>query len=233
MEPRDRLIVALDVETVDAAVELARPLAGVVKNVKVGLELYTAAGPEAVWRVMKPGFHVMLDLKLHDIPETVARAVARAAGTGASLLTLHTGGGRKMMEAAAEAARKAGGGLRLLGVTVLTSMDDRDLSEVGVELGVEEAVRRRALLAMECGLDGVVASPREAAAIRAAAPEGFLIVTPGVRPSGGAVGDQKRVTTPAAAIAAGADYLVVGRPIRDAADPRAAAEAIIAEIAAP
>ncbi len=231
MEARDRLIVAMDVETVDDAVRLAERLAGSVRRLKVGLELYTTAGPEAVWRVMRPGFKVMLDLKLHDIPETVARATTRAAATGAELLTIHTAGGRKMLEAAAAAARQAGGKTKLLGVTVLTSMDDRDLAETSVEGTVEEVVRRRALLAMECGLDGVVASPREAAAIRKGAPEGFLIVTPGVRPAGAPAGDQKRVTTPKDARSAGADFVVVGRPIRDAEDPRAAADAIVADLA--
>ena len=230
MDAADRLIVALDVDTVDAAVTFAQQVAGVVKRLKVGLELFTTAGPEAVWRVMRPGFKVMLDLKLHDIPETVARATTRACGTGAEFLTIHTAGGRKMLEAAAKAARDAGGKTKLLGVTVLTSMDDKDLSETSVEGGVEETVRRRALLAMECGLDGVVASPKEAAMIRAAAPEGFLIVTPGVRPAGGALGDQKRVTTPADARRAGADLIVVGRPIRDASSPREAAEAIIRDL---
>jgi orotidine-5'-phosphate decarboxylase len=232
MDPRDRLIVALDVDRLDEARALAERLAGVVRRIKVGLELYTAAGPDAVRELARTGARVMLDLKLHDIPETVSRATARVAELGADLLTIHVGGGRKMMEAAAQAARKAGGRTRLLGVTVLTSMDERDLAEVCVDPNVEEVVLRRAQLAMECGLDGVVASPREAARIRAGAPEGFLIVTPGIRPAAAALGDQKRVATPALARAAGADLLVVGRPIRDAADPRAAAGAIVAEIAA-
>jgi orotidine-5'-phosphate decarboxylase len=236
LDARERLIVALDVETLDAADALAATLGNAVRRLKVGLELYTACGPEAVKVVRAHGVNVMLDLKLHDIPETVARATARAASLGAELLTLHTSGGWKMMEAAADAARKSGTGLKLLGVTVLTSMDANDLAQVGEGGGgvtVEDLVKKRAQLAMECGLDGVVASPKEAAVVRAGAPEGFLIVTPGVRPGGGAkvADDQKRVATPGAARAAGADYIVVGRPIRDAEDPRAAAEAIVAELA--
>lgn len=231
MDAADRLIVALDVETLEAADAFAARLEGVVRRLKVGLELFTAAGPEAVRAVQRRGARVMLDLKLHDIPETVARAVARAAALGVELSTLHTAGGRKMMEAAARAAREAGGGTKLLGVTVLTSLDARDLAEVAVDGDVAAVVARRATLAMEAGLDGVVASPREAARIRAAAPEGFLIVTPGVRPAGAGAGDQKRVATPRAAREAGADLVVVGRPVRDAADPRAAAAAIVAELA--
>jgi orotidine-5'-phosphate decarboxylase len=240
LDARERLIVALDVETLEAADALAGHLGNAVRRLKVGLELYTACGPEAVKTVRAHGVNVMLDLKLHDIPETVARATARAAALGAELLTVHTSGGWKMMEAAADAARKSGTGLKLLGVTVLTSMDANDLAQVGdVAAGtsVEVIVKKRAQVALECGLDGVVASPREAAVVRAGAPEGFLIVTPGVRPGGGAPAqaaggdDQKRVATPRAARQAGADYIVVGRPIRDAADPRAAAEAIVAELA--
>jgi len=232
----NRLIAALDAPTRDEADMLVTRLGGVPSWVKVGLELFCAEGPAIVRDYAKRGLSVMLDLKLHDIPETVARATARVAGLGAELLTIHTAGGWKMMEAAAEAARKSGTGLKLLGVTVLTSMDAADLAQVGdgENVSVEEIVLKRAQLAMECGLDGVVASPQEAAAVRAGAPEDFLIVTPGVRPGGGAAkaaDDQKRVATPAAAIAAGADYIVVGRPVLDAADPRAAAEAIIAELA--
>jgi orotidine-5'-phosphate decarboxylase len=258
LDARERLIVALDVETLDAANALAEKLGNAVRRLKVGLELYTACGPEAVRAVRGHGVNVMLDLKLHDIPATVARATARAAQLGVELLTIHTSGGWKMMEAAADAARKSGTGLKLLGISVLTSMDANDLAQVGeggAGVTVEDLVKKRAQLAMECGLDGIVASPNEAAVVRAGAPEGFLIVTPGVRPAGGGakaaageapsgsagggdrapakvpVDDQKRVATPAAARAAGADYIVVGRPIRDAADPRAAAEAIVAELA--
>ena len=226
MTPADRLIVALDVERAADALAFAAKLEGVVRRVKVGLELYVAEGPSIVRALAARGFSIMLDLKLHDIPETVGRSVARAAELGVELLTVHTGGGRKMLEAAAKAA----GSTTILGVTVLTSMDDRDLAEVGVEGGAAATVVRRATLAMESGIGGVVCSPLEAASIRAAAPKGFRIVTPGIRPASAAVGDQKRVATPAGALAAGADLIVVGRPIRDAADPAAAARAIIADL---
>ncbi len=224
----NRLIVALDVEDAAAAEALLRKLAGVVTRVKVGLELFTAEGPELVRRLVGRGLDVMLDLKLHDIPETVARATSRAAELGVDLLTIHVAGGTKMMQAAVSAAA---GRTRILGVTVLTSLTSRDLAEVAIDPSVEDVVARRATLAMEAGVDGVVASPLEAARIRAAAPEGFLIVTPGVRPAASAADDQARVATPAAARAAGADLVVVGRPIRDAADPRAAAEAILRDLA--
>ena len=223
----NRLIVALDVEDAAAADALLAKLAGVVTRVRVGLELFTAEGPELVRRLVGRGLDVMLDLKLHDIPETVARATARAADLGVDLLTIHTAGGLKMMRAAVGAA---GGRTRVLGVTVLTSLTARDLAEVGIEPSVDDVVARRATLAMEAGLDGVVASPLEAARIRAAAPDGFLIVTPGVRLAASAEDDQARVATPAAARAAGADLVVVGRPIRDAADPRAVAEAIVRDL---
>jgi orotidine-5'-phosphate decarboxylase len=222
------LIVALDVANAAEAKALLSRLGDAAIRVKVGLELFLAAGPELVRRLVGEGRKVMLDLKLHDIPETVARATARVADLGAELLTIHTGGGLGMMEAAVAAAA---GRVRVLGVTVLTSMNARDLSETCVEPSVEEVVTRRATLAMEAGLDGVVASALEAAAIRAAAPEGFLIVTPGVRPAGADAHDQARVATPAGARAAGADFVVVGRPIRDAADPRAVVDAILRELA--
>lgn len=226
MTPADRLIVALDVERAADADVFAAKLVGVVRRVKIGLELYVAEGPSIVRAMQARGFAIMLDLKLHDIPETVARSVARAAELGVELLTVHTGGGRKMLEAAAKSAGKT----TILGVTVLTSMDDRDLAEIGVEGGAAATVERRATLAMESGIGGVVCSPLEAARVRAAAPAGFRIVTPGIRPADGAKGDQKRVATPEGALAAGADLIVVGRPIRDAADPAAAARAIIASL---
>jgi orotidine-5'-phosphate decarboxylase len=229
-DPGNRVIAALDVPDSTAAVTLATRIGDAAGWVKVGLELFCADGPPVVAAMRSMGRRVMLDLKLHDIPETVARSVAQVAGLGAQLLTIHTAGGWKMMEAAAKAAR--GSGLKLLGVTVLTSLDENDLAQIGDGGSVEDLVRRRAQLAMECGLDGVVASPREAAVVRGGAPEGFYIVTPGIRPGGNSGDDQKRVATPAAAIAAGASHIVVGRPIRDAADPRAAAEAIVAELAA-
>jgi orotidine-5'-phosphate decarboxylase len=222
------LIVALDVDSLAAAEEFSTRLVGAVRWVKVGLELFVAHGAEPVRALQARGFKVMLDLKLHDIPETVGRATERAAALGVDLLTVHTAGGWRMLERAAAAA---GPKMKVLGVTVLTSLDAKDLARVGVTEPLEEVVVARAQLAMETGIHGVVASPAEAARIRAGAPAGFLIVTPGVRPAGAETGDQKRVATPSAAKAAGADFIVVGRPIRDAKDPRAAAQAILAEIA--
>ena len=223
----NRLIAALDTPSRSEADAFVTRLAGVPSWVKVGLELFLAEGPSIVRDYTARGLSVMLDLKLHDIPETVARATARVASLGAGLLTVHAGGGRALLEAAVKAA----GATKILAVTVLTSMDDADLAAVGAQGPVEDLVRRRADLAAAAGCHGVVASPREAAAIRARVPEGFLIVTPGVRPAGAAVGDQKRVTTPAQAREAGADMVVVGRPLRDAEDSAAAARAIVAELA--
>jgi orotidine-5'-phosphate decarboxylase len=232
-DPGNRLIAALDVEDRAAADALVARLDGAADWLKIGLELFIAAGPDIVRHHAGAGRRIMLDLKLHDIPATVERAVARAAALGAELLTVHAGGGRAMLAAAAAAARSAGARRpRILAVTVLTSLDERDLAEVGASGPLEELVVRRARLAAEAGADGVVASPREAAVLRAAVPADFLIVTPGVRPAGAAAGDQKRVLTAGEARAAGADLVVVGRPIRDAADPAAAARAIVAELAA-
>jgi orotidine-5'-phosphate decarboxylase len=222
----NRLIAALDTPSGADADALVARLAGVPSWWKLGLELFCAEGPALVERYVRRGLAVMLDLKLHDIPETVARATARLAGLGAGLLTVHAAGGRAMLEAAA----RAKGATRLLAVTVLTSLDDADLTAIGAVPPVADLVLRRAALAIAAGCDGVVASPHEVAAIRAIAPPEFLIVTPGVRPAGAASGDQKRVMTPGEARAAGADLVVVGRPLRDAADPAAAARAIIAEL---
>jgi orotidine-5'-phosphate decarboxylase len=224
----NRLIAALDAPTRSDADALIERFAGVPSWVKVGLELFCAEGPPIVASYAARGLSVMLDLKLHDIPETVSRATSRVASLGAGLLTVHAGGGKAMLEAAV-AAR--GSSMRILAVTVLTSLDDADLAQIGAVGPVGELVRRRAELAIAAGCDGVVASPHEVAAIRAIAPAGFLVVTPGVRPEGSAAGDQKRVMTPRQARAAGADLVVVGRPLRDASDPAAAARAIVAELA--
>ena len=223
----NRLIAALDAPSRGEADALIDRLGGVPSWIKVGLELFCAAGPEIVAGYTTRGLSVMLDLKLHDIPETVARATERVAALGAGLLTVHAAGGRAMLEAAGKAKRA----MRVLAVTVLTSLDDADLAQIGAQGPVGELVRRRAELAIASGCDGVVASPHEVAAIRAIAPSGFLVVTPGVRPAGSAVGDQKRVMTPRQARMAGADLVVVGRPLRDASDPAAAARAIVAELA--
>ena len=226
----NRLIAAIDAPDRATADALVARLGGVPSWIKLGLELFCAEGPSIVTRYVERGTQVMLDLKLHDIPETVARATARVAALGAGLLTVHAGGGRAMLEAAVKAARD-GGATRVLAVTVLTSLDDTDLAEIGAHGPIAALVQRRAELAIAAGCDGVVASPHEVAAIRAIAPSTFLVVTPGVRPAGTAAGDQKRVMTPRDARVAGADLVVVGRPLRDAADPAAAARAIADELA--
>jgi orotidine-5'-phosphate decarboxylase len=227
MDAHERIIVALDVPKLAAGLALADRLQGAVGVFKVGLELFAAGGPDAV-RWIKARGKVFLDLKLHDIPETVGRATAVAAGLGVDLLTVHAAGGPAMLERAAREAHAAGG--RVIAVTALTSLDERDLEAVRVRGPLVDVVLTRAKLARETGCDGVVASPREAAALRAACGPDFLIVTPGVRPAGAAAGDQKRIATPRAALEAGADYVVIGRPITGAPDPRAAAEAIAAEL---
>jgi orotidine-5'-phosphate decarboxylase len=225
-DPGNRLIAAIDAPNRGDADELVARLAGVPSWLKLGLEVFCAEGPAIVADNVVRGHRVMLDLKLHDIPETVARATARVAVLGAELLTVHAGGGRAMLEAAVRSA----GATRILAVTVLTSLDDADLAEIGAQGPVRELAVKRARLAIAAGCAGVVASPHEIAAIRAIAPSGFLIVTPGVRPSGAVAGDQKRVMTPRQARDAGADLVVVGRPLRDVGDPAAAARAIIAEL---
>jgi orotidine-5'-phosphate decarboxylase len=230
MIPRDRLIVALDVPKADAARALVHRLSGAVGMFKVGSQLFTAAGPDLVHEIVGRGEKVFLDLKFHDIPNTVAGAVGSASRLGVSLLDVHGLGGRAMIEAAVGALPAMG--TRLLAITVLTSHDEETLGEIGVNGSMRESVRRLAVLARDAGADGVVASPHEVAIVREACGSGFLIVTPGIRPAGAAAGDQARAATPAAALAAGADYLVVGRPITEAADPRAAALAIVAEMAA-
>lgn len=223
----NRLIFPLDTPSRRDADALVERLAGVPSWWKIGLELFCSEGPAIVADYAARGRRVMLDLKLHDIPETVARAAARVAGLGAGLITVHAGGGRAMLEAAVRSA----GAMKVLAITVLTSLDDADLAQIGAQGPVGELVVRRAELAIAAGCAGVVSSPREIAAIRAVAPSGFLIVTPGVRPAGAPVGDQKRVMTPREARDAGADLVVVGRPLRDAPDPAAAARAIAAELA--
>jgi len=228
MNARDRLIVALDVPQGDAARALLERLAGHVGLFKVGSQAFTAAGPELVREIVGRGEKVFLDLKFHDIPNTVAGAVASASRLGVSLVDVHGLGGRAMMEAAVGALPAMG--TRLLAITILTSHDEETLGEIGVNGSMAESVRRLAQLARDAGADGVVASPHEVALVREACGSDFLIVTPGIRPAGVALGDQARAATPAAALAAGADYLVVGRPITGAADPAAAADAIVREM---
>jgi orotidine-5'-phosphate decarboxylase len=229
MNARDRLIVALDVPDPESARALVERLAGHVGMLKVGSQLFTAAGPQLVREIVGRGERVFLDLKFHDIPNTVAGAVASAGRLGVSLVDVHGLGGRAMIEAGARAC--AGSGARLLAITVLTSHDESTLSQIGLGGGVAESVRRLARLSRDSGADGVVCSPHEVPLVREACGPGFLVVTPGIRPSGAALGDQARAATPAAALAAGADYLVVGRPICEAADPAAAADAIVREMA--
>jgi len=229
MKPHERLIVALDVPDVVTARRLVERVGSAVGMFKVGSQLFTAAGPEFVRELTAAGHRVFLDLKFHDIPNTVASAVRAAAGLGVSLVDVHGLGGRAMIEAAA-AARPTGA--RLLAITILTSHDAASLAQIGLGGGLLDNVRRLAQLAQAAGADGVVASPHEVAAIREACGPDFLIVTPGIRPAGAAGDDQARAATPAAALAAGASYLVVGRPITRAGDPRAAAETIVAEMAA-
>jgi orotidine-5'-phosphate decarboxylase len=230
----ERLIVALDVPERSQADALANSLQTAVRWYKIGLELYSSEGPSLVRDYVEQGRQVFVDLKLHDIPATVSRATAKLAGLGAGLLTVHSSGGKSMMEAAVESAARgqSASRLKILAVTALTSLDQDDLVAVGIAMPMRELVIQRALLAVDAGCDGVVASPHEASALRAVLPEDFLIVTPGVRPEGAALGDQKRVMTPAQARAAGSDMIVVGRPIRDASNPLAAAESIIAELGA-
>ena len=226
------LIVALDYPTRAAAAPLLRQLRGSLRWVKIGLQLFTAEGPDVVRAVADEGFNVFLDLKLHDIPNTVARAVESLAALPIGMLTLHAAGGREMMAAARTAQAATRPELLLLGVTVLTSLDAAALSEIGVPGTPEAQVARLAGLAAEAGLRGLVCSPLEAAALRAQVPAGMQLVTPGIRPAGEEGGDdQKRVLTPAAAARAGANYIVVGRPILQAKDPAAAARAIRAELA--
>ena len=246
--PADRVLVALDVETLGAAERLLDRLAGTLTGCKIGSQLFTAAGPAAVEAARKRGFDVFLDLKYHDIPSTVAGAVREATRLGVAMLDVHASGGVAMMRAAADfgVARPV-----CLGVTVLTSLDRTTLHrEVGVPAAVEAHVLRLAERAREAGLDGCVASPQEVRPLRLALGRAWVIVTPGIRPGGVERGaepvrvpdrrspplptdDQVRVATPRAALAAGADYLVVGRPITGAADPAAAAAAIVRELGAP
>mgnify|MGYP005847487685 FL=1 len=231
--PAARIAVALDTPDPARAASWARALAGHVGVAKVGLELFAAAGPGAVAAVGASGLPVFLDLKLHDIPNTVAGAVRSAARLGVAMLTVHAAGGSAMLAAAREAAESAGADRpMILAVTVLTSLTAADLAATGVEGAPASQVLRLARLAIASGADGIVCSPLEVAPLRAALGASVRLVVPGIRPAGSRADDQARVTTPAEAVAAGADWLVIGRPITAAADPAAAAEAIAASLAA-
>ncbi len=230
------IVVALDVDTAEQALSLVERLRGIVGMFKVGNQLFTAAGPDLVRRILGMGERVFLDLKYHDIPNTVAMAAVEAARMGVSIFNLHTLGGSKMMRAAADAVNETVERERMprpliLGVTVLTSHTQDSLTEVGIEQNLEAEVVRLARLCAASGIDGVVASPQEIVPIRNAVDNpGFVILTPGVRPAGTALNDQSRVMTPAEAIRAGANFLVIGRPITAANDPAQTAQKILEEI---
>jgi len=225
--PSDRLIVALDFPETRAALALVDRLHGATRWFKVGLELYIAEGNSLVAELKRRGYSIFLDLKLHDIPNTVASAVRAATHLGVDMLTVHAAGGPEMLSATVQAAESR---LALLAVTVLTSMDAAQLEAIGVTGTPAAQVERLATMALACGVGGLVCSPNEVASLRKQFGSGPLLVIPGIRPEGADIGDQRRVATPAAAIASGASYLVVGRPITRAIDPEAAARAILAEM---
>ena len=229
-DPRQNLIVALDVSSAAAAQKVVAAVGISALTFKVGMQLYTAEGPSVVRDLVASGRRVFLDLKYHDIPNTVGAAVREAAGLGVSMLTIHAAGGSKMIRAAVEAARNVNPALMVLGVTMLTSLDDQDLDKIGMRGHVVDQVLRLAGLALTSGCHGVVASAREAAELRSELGKHFLIVTPGVRPAGRDHGDQSRVVTPTQAISAGATYIVVGRPITDAPDPGVEARSILEQM---
>jgi orotidine-5'-phosphate decarboxylase len=230
-DPRQRLIVALDLSTAAAAHKIVAAVGDTAVTYKVGMQLYTAEGPQVVRDLVASGRQVFLDLKYHDIPNTVAAAVAEAAKLGVSMLTIHASGSDKMLKAAVEAA-KVRPELMVLAVTVLTSMGSSDAERIGMAGSIEENVIRLAQISLSNGCQGIVTSAREAPAVRAKLGNAFAIVTPGVRPAGSSAGDQVRVVTPAEAMAAGATHIVVGRPITEAGDPAAAARAILRQIIA-
>jgi len=235
MKASDRIFCALDTTDIADAVSLAQALVGTVGGVKLGLEFYCANGADGFKAVADTGMPIFLDLKFHDIPNTVAGAVRAIAPLAPKILTIHTQGGPEMMRRAAETAGEEAlkhGVTKpwVTGVTILTSMDDSDLKAIGVNDPVAEQVARLAALGAASGLDGMVCSPKEITLARAATNADFKLVVPGIRPAGSAAGDQKRVMTPSDAVSAGADILVIGRPITQAADPAAAARAIAASI---
>ena len=234
LKARERILVALDTPDLARAASISEDLKGLVGGMKIGKEFFTANGPDGV-RAAVSGQPLFLDLKFHDIPNTVAGAIRSACHLHPMIVNVHAAGGRAMMQAAAEAAREASEDLEIerplvIAVTLLTSLDQSDLDEVGIKGPVQDRVVALARLAQDCGLDGVVCSAREIAALRDACGPAFKLVVPGIRPAWSETGDQKRVMTPAQAVASGADYLVIGRPISAAADPAAAAKRVIAEL---
>jgi len=224
---RSPIIVALDYPCLADAVALARHLDPALVRVKVGKELFTREGPVVVEALQNLGFELFLDLKFHDIPNTVAAALKSAAELGVWMVNVHASGGRRMMEAASEAMTSASSRPLLTAVTVLTSMNDQDLAEIGINVPAAEHVRRLALLAKDCGVDGVVCSAQEAPMLRDACGDSFLKVTPGIRPAGTDAGDQSRIVTPPDALAMGVSHMVIGRPITRAASPTQAVAEII------
>ena len=224
------LILALDVPTREAAAPILRQLRGQLRWVKIGLQMFTAYGPNYVREVAGMGFNIFLDLKLHDIPNTVGKAVESLGPLPIQMLTIHTCGGGEMMRAAKAAQEKTNPNLLILGVTVLTSMDDAGLQEIGVGTTSAQQVMRLGKLAADSGLRGLVCSPLEVSLLRQQLPADVQLITPGIRPASDAAGDQKRIMTPADAARAGSTYIVVGRPILQAPDPAAAAKAILAEL---
>ncbi|MDR0953024.1 MAG: orotidine-5'-phosphate decarboxylase [Elusimicrobiota bacterium] len=234
MKPADKIIVALDVKTEKEALALVKKLKGKVGVFKIGKELFTACGPAIVKKVQKLGGKVFLDLKFHDIPNTVAKAVLQATKLGVYMMTIHTSGGVEMMKAATQAAKEAapkGKAPILLGVTILTSLDDKTLKEIGFKYTPEQMVIRLAKMAKAAGLGGIVSSPKEVKKLRKALGASMFLVTPGIRPIWAAVGDQKRIMTPKDAVKAGVDFMVIGRPITASKNPAQAADLIAKEIA--
>lgn len=227
---KDRLIVALDTVNKREALRLVERLYPLVRIFKIGSVLFTSYGPGIIKEIRKKGGRIFLDLKFHDIPKVVAGAVEVAARFGVEMMTVHTLGGEEMLRAAAGAAQKIKPSPKILGVTILTSLENRDLKRLGLKGICLEEVKRLACLAVGCGVDGIVVSAREVKSLRKILPPSSLIVTPGIRPAGKGLGDQKRTMTPAEAINSGADYLVIGRPITQAKDPRKAAEDILVHI---
>jgi orotidine-5'-phosphate decarboxylase len=214
-----KIIIALDYAAPEPALALAERLSPALCRLKVGKELFTAAGPAVVEKLMRLGFEIFLDLKFHDIPNTTAQACKAAANLGVWMVNVHASGGRKMLAAAAEAVAQANKPPKLIAVTMLTSMAQDDLADIGIQASLAEMVLRLATLTRDCGLDGVVCSAQEAAMLRKNCGEKFILVTPGIRPAQASLDDQSRVMTPQAALQAGSSYLVIGRPITQATDP--------------